>query len=51
MTFEEMRADFIRRRKGSLALPITGVIVYATAALLSLLLALEWHNLVLTLCF
>jgi hypothetical protein len=51
MTFEEMRADFIRRRKGSLALPITGVIVYATAALLSLVVAREWHNLVLTLCF
>ena len=51
MTFDEMRADFIRRRRGSLALPITGVIVYSAAALLSLVAGREWHNLVLTVCF
>jgi hypothetical protein len=51
MTFEEMRADFIIRRKGSLALPITGVIVYSAAALLSLVVDPSSHNLVLTLCF
>ncbi len=51
MTFEDMRADFIRRRKGSLALPITGVIVYSAAALLSLVTPVAWHNPVLTACF
>ena len=51
MTFQEMRLDFITRRKGSLSLPITGVIVYSTAAILSLLVDPRWHNLVLTLCF
>jgi hypothetical protein len=51
MTIDEMRADFIRRRKGSLALPITGVIVYSAAAVLSLVVSPERHNLVLTLCF
>ena len=51
MTFEEMRADFVTRRKGSLALPMTGAIVYSAAALLSLVTPLAQHNLVLTLCF
>jgi len=51
MTFDEMRADFIIRRKGSLALPITGVIAYSTAALLSLVVDSRYHNVVLTLCF
>lgn len=51
MTFDEMRADFIIRRKGSLALPITGVIVYSAAAILSLAVDPGRHNLVLTLCF
>lgn len=51
MTFDEMRADFIIRRKGSLALPITGVIAYSAAALLSLVVDSRYHNLVLTLCF
>ncbi|MCL6740844.1 hypothetical protein LZ518_06815 [Sphingomonas sp. RB56-2] len=51
MTFEEMRLDFITRRNGSLALPITGIIAYSAAALLSLLVDPRWHNLVLTLCF
>jgi hypothetical protein len=51
MTFQEMRLDFITRRKGSMALPMTGVIVYSAAAILSLLVDPRWHNLVLTLCF
>lgn len=51
MTFEEMRVDFVTRRKGSLALPMTGVIVYSAAALLSLVVPSSHHNLVLTLCF
>ena len=51
MTFQEMRLDFITRRKGSMALPITGAIVYSTAAALSLLFDPRWHNLILTLCF
>ena len=51
MTFDEMRADFIVRRKGSLALPMTGVVAYSMAAILSLLVDSRLHNLVLTLCF
>ena len=51
MTFDEMRSDFIIRRKGSLALPITGVIAYSGAALLSLVVDPGHHNLLLTLCF
>lgn len=51
MTIEEMRADFIARRKGSLSLPIAGSALYAIAALLSLWVSPAWHNLVLTLCF
>ena len=51
MTIREMRLDFITRRKGSLALPVTGLIVYSFAALLSLVAEPRWHNLVLTLCF
>jgi hypothetical protein len=51
MTFEEMQKDFIVRRKGSLALPITGVIVYSSAALASLAVPAPHHNLVLALCF
>lgn len=51
MTFEEMQKDFIVRRKGSLALPMTGVVVYSAAAILSLFVDHQWHNLVLTICF
>ena len=51
MTFQEMRLDFITRRKGSMALPITGIIVYSAAALISLVTDPRWHNLALTLCF
>ncbi len=36
MSLQEMRLDFITRRKGSLALPMTGIIVYSAAAILSL---------------
>lgn len=51
MTLDEMRVDFIVRRRGSVALPITGVINYAVAALLSLVTPLAWHNAVLAACF
>src|SRR4029453_7518847 len=51
MTFEEMRADFIARRKGSLSLPMAGATLYSIAAFLSLWVPPEGHNLVLTLCF
>lgn len=51
MTITEMRADFIVRRRGSIALPLTGVIVYSTAAVLSLFSEQADHNLILTLCF
>ena len=51
MTLQEMRRDFILRRKGSMALPITGIMVYSSAAVLSLVVDPRWHNLVLTLCF
>ena len=51
MTFQEMRLNFITRRKGSMALPMTGIIVYSAAAVLSLIFDPQWHNLVLTLCF
>lgn len=49
MTFDEMRADFIVRRKGSLALPMTGVLVYSAAALLSLIVPDSYRNRVLSL--
>ena len=51
LTFEELRADFIIRRKGSLALPITGLLVYAAAALLSLVIDPVHHNLLLAIAF
>jgi hypothetical protein len=51
MTFDEMRADFITRRKGSLALPITGIIVYSLVAVLTLVVDPRWHNAVLAICF
>ncbi|HEX8639688.1 MAG TPA: hypothetical protein VF704_00885 [Allosphingosinicella sp.] len=51
MTFEEMRADFITCRRGSLALPTTGLIVYSAVALLTLVVPAERHNLTLALCF
>lgn len=48
---DDLRRDFINRRKGALALPITGIVVYSVAALLSLVLDSEWHNVALALCF
>ena len=51
MMLDELRADFIRRRKGALALPITGVIVYSLVALLTLVVDPRWHNTVLAICF
>ncbi|WP_310467339.1 DUF7010 family protein [Sphingomonas sp.] len=51
MTLDEMRADFITRRKGSMALPMTGVLVYSLAAILTLLVDARWHNWVLAACF
>ncbi|MFL6787451.1 MAG: DUF7010 family protein [Sphingomicrobium sp.] len=51
MTLQEMRADFITRRKGSVSLPIAGAMLYAIAAALSLWFPKEIHNLILTLCF
>ena len=51
MTLEEMRADFIVRRKGLLSLPIAGAMLYSVAALLSLKVPPQDHNLVLALCF
>ena len=51
MTIHEMRADFVRRRKGSLALPITGIIVYSLVAALTLVVEPRFHNAVLGICF
>ena len=51
MTFQEMRLDFITRRKGSLALPITGILVYSLVAALTLVVDPRWHNAVLAICF
>ena len=51
MTLDEMRLDFILRRRGSMALPMTGILAYSAAAVLSLLFDPRWHNAVLTACF
>ncbi len=51
MTFEEMRRDFIARRKGVPSLPITGCINYSIAALASLFVSPVRANLLLFLCF
>jgi hypothetical protein len=48
---DALRADFVVRRKGSLALPLTGILAYSAAALLSLVVPPSRHNLLLTLCF
>ena len=50
-TLQDMRLDFILRRKGSMALPMCGIAVYSLAAALSLVLEPRWHNLALALCF
>lgn len=47
MTFEEMQADYIRARRGIPSLPLTGAIVYAAIAALSLAVAPEHRNLLL----
>lgn len=51
MTFEEMQADYVVRRKGGLGLPITGILNYSVAAILSLWTPVAYHNLLLTICF
>lgn len=51
MTLEEMRADFVARRRGSLALPVTGIIVYSLVTALTLVVDPRWHNAVLATCF
>jgi hypothetical protein len=51
MTFEEMQNDFIRGRPAVPSLPVTGVIVYSTGAILSLNVAPGNRNLLLFLCF
>lgn len=51
MTLDELRVDFIARRRGSLALPITGVIVYTAIALATLLVPPERRNWVLAIGF
>ncbi|QJU58230.1 hypothetical protein HL653_10905 [Sphingomonas sp. AP4-R1] len=51
MTLDEMRADFLCRRKGVPSLPITGCINYSIAALASLFVAPEHANLALAICF
>jgi hypothetical protein len=44
MTLDELRVDFIARRRGSLALPITGVMVYTAIAIATLLVSPERRN-------
>lgn len=51
MTLDEMRADFIARRKGVPSLPITGIVNYSAAALASLVTPPAWHNWVLFIAF
>lgn len=51
MTFAEMQADYIARRKGVPSLPIAGILAYSAAAALSLFFPADRHNLVLFLCF
>lgn len=46
-----MHRDFVTRRRGGLALPITGIIVYGLVALLTLFVDHRWHNAVLAICF
>lgn len=51
MTLDELRADFIRRRKGCLSLPITGCIVWSLAAITSFHAPLAKANLALIVCY
>jgi uncharacterized membrane protein len=48
---DEMRLDYVTRRKGNWAVPTAGMIAYSLAAILSLILEPRWHNLALVLCF
>jgi hypothetical protein len=50
-TLEEMRADFVSRRKGCLSLPITGCFVWSLAALASFLVPPSQANLALIVCY
>lgn len=51
MTLDEMRVDFIVRRRGALGLPMAGVLNYAVAAVASGVTPAAWHNVILTACF
>jgi hypothetical protein len=51
MTLEEMRADFMLRRKGCLSLPITGCIVWSLAVLASFYVPQDKANLALIVCY
>lgn len=51
MTLDDYRADFVRRRKGCLSLPITGCIVWSLAAIASFPLSLARANLALIVCY
>jgi hypothetical protein len=51
LTLDDYRADFIRRRKGCLSLPITGCIVWSLAAIASFQAPLERANLALIVCY
>lgn len=51
MTFAEMQAEFIRRRKGAISLPLAGVVNYGVAALASLFVSAGNANLLLATCF
>lgn len=51
MTLEQLRADFIRRRKGCLSLPITGCIVWSLAALASFIVPAGMANIALIVCY
>lgn len=51
LTLEEMRTDFIARRKGCLSLPIAGRVVWSLAAVASFFVPAGDANLALLLCY
>ncbi|MDI9240108.1 hypothetical protein QLQ15_14430 [Lysobacter sp. LF1] len=51
MTLQELRADFMERRKGCLSLPITGCIVWSLAAIASFVVPHDKANLALIVCY
>lgn len=51
MTPEELRGDFVRRRKGCISLPITGLIVWSMAAVVSFFIPLKNANFALIICY